>query len=392
MSAAENPSQPPIEKLVARSNPDLSTSASGVSVIVPTLRERDNLDRLIPRVMAALAAAGLPVEIIVVDDDSRDGTVELIERLKACFPVQLKVRVGRRGLSSAVIEGFALATQPILVVMDADLSHPPEMLGELVTPLVEGRSDFVLGSRYVRGARIEGWTPFRWANSLVATALALPVARVRDPMSGFFAFHRTLIENAALDPVGYKIGLEILARCRPARVLEMPIEFRNRVFGKSKLTWKEQVLYIEHLRRLYQVRWPRLGRFFSFGLVGAAGTLVNLLVLSVLVEFVVGQQRTMVLVAESIAFVVAVTFNYALNRLMTFRDRRSHSWTLGSVKFLLVCLAGFLVNLLTLSQLYPRVISHYAPATVISIVAGYVVNYVGAAVLVFQRPRSSNPE
>jgi dolichol-phosphate mannosyltransferase len=236
----------------------------------------------------------------------------------------------------------------------------------------------------VRGAHIEGWTPFRWANSLLATALALPVARVRDPMSGFFAFHKDLLAGVPLDPVGYKIGLEIMARCRPKRIIEIPIEFRNRVFGKSKLTWKEQVLYIEHLRRLYQVRWPRLGRVLSFGFVGALGALVNLLVVTLLVELVVGHSDRAILFAESLAFCVAVLFNYLLNRTMTFRDRRSPAWHVGSVLFLVVCLLGFGVNIFTLRQLLAHTSLHYLLATMLGIIAGYLVNYVGASRLVFR--------
>ncbi|MBI5865124.1 MAG: polyprenol monophosphomannose synthase [Planctomycetes bacterium] len=226
-------------------------AAPAVSVIVPTFREAPNLPELVDRIAAALAGAGLSGEIIIVDDDSRDGTQETADRLAARYPVQLVVRKAERGLSSAVLCGFESARGATLVVMDADLSHPPEAIPELVRIIVEGRGDFALGSRYVPGGRTEDWTPARWLNSKAATLLARPVTSCRDPMSGFFAIAASRVRRAAeLRPLGYKIGLELMVKCGCRRVVEIPIVFRNRRHGESKLTIRQQFLFVRHIFQL----------------------------------------------------------------------------------------------------------------------------------------------
>jgi dolichol-phosphate mannosyltransferase len=224
-----------------------------VSVIVPTFREAANLPVLAESIRAALMATSY--EIVVVDDDSRDGTEDICSELSKSLPLRLLVRRGERGLASAVVHGMKSANGQFLVVMDADLSHPPEAIPALLAPLRAG-ADFVIGSRYVAGGSTEeGWGFYRWLNSKAATLLAWPLAKVRDPMAGFFALPRSLFENAAaLDPIGYKIGLELLVKCRCRRVVEVPIHFRNRLHGESKLNLREQINYLRHLGRLYRFR------------------------------------------------------------------------------------------------------------------------------------------
>lgn len=229
-----------------------------VSVIVPTFREALNVPELVRRVDQALAAAGMICEIIIVDDDSRDGTVEAVAELANRHPVRLIVRSGERGLSSAVIRGCDQALGRILVVMDADLSHPPETIPDLIRIIQDGRGDFALGSRYVSGGRTEQWTAFRWLNSKVATLLAWPVVRCSDPMSGFFALAADRYRGAAeLRPYGYKIGLELMVKCGCRRVVETPITFVNRVRGESKLTFRQQLLYLRHLAALFAFKYFR---------------------------------------------------------------------------------------------------------------------------------------
>jgi dolichol-phosphate mannosyltransferase len=233
-----------------------------ISVIVPTYREAENLPVLVRAVAGALAGTPGGWEMVVVDDNSRDGTEEACAELSRTYPVRLLVRRDERGLASAVVHGLRQARGNWLVVMDADLSHPPESIPALVAPLREGRADFAIGSRYVPGGSTEeGWGVYRWLNSKVATLLAWPLARVRDPMAGFFALPRPLFESAAaLDPIGYKIGLELLVKCRCRRVVEVPIHFRNRLHGQSKLSLREQVNYLRHLLRLYRFRLARRDR------------------------------------------------------------------------------------------------------------------------------------
>jgi dolichol-phosphate mannosyltransferase len=225
-----------------------------VSVIVPTYREAPNLPVLVGAVRDALAGVA-NYEVVIVDDDSGDGTEQACEELAKSHPLRLLVRRGERGLASAVVRGMSEAKGDWLVVMDADLSHPPEAIPSLLAPLREG-ADFAVGSRYVAGGSTEeGWGLYRWLNSKAATLLAWPLARVADPMAGFFALPRSLFANAApLDPIGYKIGLELLVKCRCRRVAEVPIHFRNRLHGQSKLSLREQVNYLRHLGRLYRFR------------------------------------------------------------------------------------------------------------------------------------------
>jgi dolichol-phosphate mannosyltransferase len=237
-----------------------------VSVIVPTLNEAANLPLLVPRVAAALA--GVAYEILIMDDGSADDTPAVCQRLTVDYPLRLVIRDSpRNGLSGAVLQGMTMARGEILVVMDADLQHPPERLVALLEALKEG-ADFALGSRYVEGGSTqEHWGVFRRINSRVATLLARPFAgKVRDPMSGFFALRRSTFEAAErLTPLGYKIGLELMCKCRVQRVREVPIHFDLRVRGQSKLTLTQQFKYLEHLSRLYDYRFPRLspmGKFF----------------------------------------------------------------------------------------------------------------------------------
>jgi len=221
-----------------------------VSVIVPTYREAGNLPELIRRVEQVRTSRGMPRELLIVDDDSDDGTPQVVDGLNRSW-VRLIVRKDARDLSSAVLEGLRQARGEVAVVMDADLSHPPEAIPRLVQAIVDG-ADFAIGSRYVAGGSTDAaWGPLRWLNSRIATWLARPLTAAKDPMSGFFAIRRERVYRAAgLDPIGYKIGLELLVRCRCRDVREVPIHFADRTAGKSKLSFKQQVRYVRHLRRL----------------------------------------------------------------------------------------------------------------------------------------------
>ncbi len=200
-----------------------------VSVIVPTYCEAVNLTDLIPRVMGSLSQACHSAEIVVVDDNSPDSTQEVCRELSQRYPLQLEVRKDVRGLSSAVLHGMRIASGDVLVVMDADLSHPPEAIPQLVAALIDGDLDVVVGSRYVDGGATEkGWGVFRWLNSRLATLIALPLTSVRDPMAGFFATRRqTFLEIAELDPIGYKILLEILVKSHKPKVGRCRFDFRT---------------------------------------------------------------------------------------------------------------------------------------------------------------------
>jgi dolichol-phosphate mannosyltransferase len=231
-----------------------------LSIIVPTLNEAENLPELVVRLGQTLT--GVEYEIIVVDDGSTDGTRRMAIAMSRRFPIRLLERKKPAdGLAGAVMMGLAAAAGELLVVMDADLQHPPEQIPCLLEPLCEGRAEFVLGSRYVAGGRIvRGWGMFRRLNSWIATALAWPVVRgICDPMSGFFAMRRSVLARAAkLHPRGFKIALELLCRCDVRHVTERPILFGTRRHGESKLRFREQFQYATQLFGLYAHMFARL--------------------------------------------------------------------------------------------------------------------------------------
>jgi dolichol-phosphate mannosyltransferase len=239
-----------------------------VSLIVPAYREAESLPALLCRVEHVRAQRQMPCEVLIIDDDSRDGTDGVIRGLAYDW-VRLVVRKGVRGLSSAVLEGIRRARGQIVVVMDADLSHPPEAIPDLVQAVVQG-ADFALGSRYTLGGSIESrWSFLRRLNSRVATWIARPLTRAADPMSGFFAMRRDLLARGeGLDPIGYKIALELLVRCRCKDVREIPIHFAERTAGQSKLCFAEQVRYVRQFRRLLFFKYPILSWILWVLLVG----------------------------------------------------------------------------------------------------------------------------
>lgn len=231
--------------------------ASGphVSVVVPTYNERECIAALYPRLASALA--GVSAELVVVDDRSPDGTAAVARSLTGPLPVVVLERAGKFGLASAVLDGFARARGDVLIVMDADGSHPPEEVPALIRAL-DGGAEFVLGSRWVPGGSAPGLTWWRRLISSGARLLARPVAPVNDSMSGFFGLRRGVLARAPLTPVGYKIGLEILVKCRPHPVVEVPLIFGPRIAGESKLGSGEVGNYLRHVGRLYV--WALFGR------------------------------------------------------------------------------------------------------------------------------------
>jgi dolichol-phosphate mannosyltransferase len=241
----------------------LMRSVPSITIVVPTYEEAENLPNLIDRVAKVREAHDLAIDMLIMDDDSRDGSVELVAARPEKW-VQLIVRTAKRGLSEAALDGLRRARGDVLVCMDADLSHPPEALPRMLQALEAG-ADFVIGSRYTAGGSTDDGGFLRWLNSRAATLLARPLTSVCDPMAGFFALRRSTFENGrALNPVGYKIGLELMIKCGCERVVEVPIHFEHRRYGESKLTIKQQLLYFQHLSRLYAFKygaWTKLMQF-----------------------------------------------------------------------------------------------------------------------------------
>jgi dolichol-phosphate mannosyltransferase len=261
----------------ATTEPIPSEPAPDVSIIVPAWYEAENLPELARR--TALAMVQRSWEMVIVDDGSKDPTVEVCADLAGTYPLRLIRRENpEHGLSGAVLHGIANSRGKTIVVMDADLQHPPERIPALLDDLDDG-AEFALGSRYVAGGSTDGqWTLFRRINSEVATLLARPFAgNVRDPMSGFFALRRSTFDRAErLTPLGYKIALELICKCRVQQVSEVPIHFGMRVKGESKLTLKQQFKYLEHLSRLYDFTFPRASPIAKFAVIAGIGLMVGL--------------------------------------------------------------------------------------------------------------------
>ncbi len=225
------------------------------TVILPTYEEAANLPDLVPRIVDALGTYGdTACEVLVVDDDSPDGTADVARELGRRLPVRVQVRKGERGLAGAVIAGFHLARGAASVVMDADGSHPPSALPAMVRPVLDGRADVVVGSRHLPGGGSEGWPLRRRVISRGAGLLARPLSPMTDPTTGFMAVRTELACGLPLEPMGFKIVLETVVRGWPLRLDEVPIRFTDRRAGQSKLSGGVTLRYLQHLARLYRLR------------------------------------------------------------------------------------------------------------------------------------------
>lgn len=218
-----------------------------VSIIIPTYNERHGLPNLIGAIVAQFKTAGVVGEIVVVDDNSPDGTWQLAEELAQTLPVTVLRRAGKLGLSSAVIDGFKKARGQVLGVMDADGSHDPQTIPLLINAILLDDYDLAVGSRYIPGGGIKDWPLLRRIISRGAVVLASPLTPIRDITSGFFFMKREVIDGVTLNPIGFKIGLEVFVKGRFGRFCEVPYTFVNRVQGKSKLTIKQMWEYVIQL-------------------------------------------------------------------------------------------------------------------------------------------------
>ena len=226
-----------------------------VSIVVPTLREAENIPALVARVHAALSDRGGEWEMLLVDDDSQDGSDAVFAEIARRLPVRIETRrAARRDLALSVLLGMRQARYDRVVVMDADLSHPPERIADLLAAL-DDDCGIVVGSRYLPGASVDrAWGRYRALASWLGTLLARPLADCRDPLSGFFATDRRRLPDLdSLRPVGYKIALELMVRGR-LRVREVPIRFVDRRRGKSNLNWRTHLNFLRQLCRLYSHR------------------------------------------------------------------------------------------------------------------------------------------
>lgn len=225
------------------------------SIVIPTYNEAAGIEKLLRALAAIFQSHALDGEIIVVDDNSPDGTGDVVEHLSRELPVRCLHRRGKLGLASAVIEGWRLARSESVALgaMDADFSHDVNALPKMVEALESGEYGLAVGSRYVPGGGIANWPKHRVIASRVACWLARPLTRVKDVTSGYFLVRRDALEGVRLDPIGFKIGLEVIAKARYGKAVEVPYVFTDRVAGVSKLNQKEILNYLRQLARLYAV-------------------------------------------------------------------------------------------------------------------------------------------
>lgn len=232
-------------------------SVPTLSLVIPTYNERENLPLLVDRIFGALNSCQISGEIIVVDDNSPDGTADLAEELGKQYAVRVVRRSGKMGLSSAVIAGWNAAVGELVGVIDADLSHDPNILPDMVYSITNGGADVALGSRYIAGGGVNNWPWYRRITSLVAVLMGRIIAPVNDVTSGYMVFRRAIIRDVELDPIGFKINLEVLIKAHYRTVTEVPFTFVDRYAGKSKFNGGEIKAYLVHLCRLFAY-WLRV--------------------------------------------------------------------------------------------------------------------------------------
>ena len=312
------------------------------SIIIPTYNEHESITPLLKKIHQQVGERNY--EVIFVDDDSRDGTADLINSLSGSYPVRVVVRKGKRGLATAVADGFGYSQSPVMVVMDADLQHPPEVIPALLQAMDSG-ADIAVASRYVPGGGNLGWSKTRQVISngaILLSHLLLPSSRrVKDPMSGFFALKRGVAEKLKLEPIGYKILLELIVLSEHARVTEVPFMFQVREQGKSKLNLNQQKEYLKHLLSLMR-RSGEMLRFLKFALVGGSGVLVNEGTRLILTTYA-GMAYPYDAIAAPIGIELSIITNFVLNNYFTFKDRRlkgAGAFFSRLVKFNLISLVG----------------------------------------------------
>ena len=330
-----------------------------LSVVVPTYNERPNVGELVRRLHAVLPDDRW--EVVFVDDDSPDGTAAELRAMAQTDPqVRCIHRLGRRGLSRAVIEGVLSTAAPVIAVIDADLQHDetvlPAMLARLKGDATQPAADVVVASRYAAGGSLEGWDAERARMSRFATTLAnrMVFTGLTDPMSGFFMMRRETFDMAVrqLSGEGYKLLLDLLASMPgPVRVAEVPYSFRPRVAGESKLDsavlWEFSLLLIDKKFG----RWIP-ARFILFSLVGISGVFIHFAILTLLFRVAALAFTT----SQAAATIVAMTSNYALNNSLTYRDQRHRGlgWWRGLLTFYAICGFGVVANVGVAGLLFER--------------------------------------
>jgi dolichol-phosphate mannosyltransferase len=354
-------------------------------VVVPTYCERENIAELVQRLRRTLA--GIQWELMLVDDDSPDGTAELARSLgRTDRRIRCLQRIGRRGLSSACVEGMLASSAPVIAVMDADLQHDETRLPAMFERIRDEGADLVIATRYAGDGSTGSWDATRADMSRAATRLSRFVHKqdVSDPLSGFFMLKRSVLDAALRDlsAVGFKLLLDILASVKePIVIREEPYTFRNRASGESKLDslvlWDFGMMLLDKLVGRYVPV-----RFIAFGLVGGAGVIVHMAVISILLLYA----HLAFPIAQIAASTVTMVFNYSVNNVLTYRDRRRRKlgWLVGLASFMAACSLGAFINVVIANSFF----SNGAPwmvASLAGILIGAMWNFAVASQFTWKR-------
>ena len=356
-----------------------------LSLVIPTFNERDNIAPLIDSIKAALD--GIHWEAIFVDDNSPDGTFDRIREFAASdHRIRVIKRIGRRGLSSACVEGMLSSCAPLFAVIDADLQHDERLLPAMMEELKNGEVDIVVASRYADGGDIGDWHETRARMSAFAIRLSrvLVPRDLTDPMSGFFMMRRSVFERAVhkLSAIGFKILADLFASSpEPLKFKELPFKFRTRTAGISKLDsvtgWDYGMLLLDKL-----VGHVIPVRFVAFSIVGAIGVAVHFTVLTIALRLL----HTQFVTSQGIATLCTMTFNFALNNVLTYRDSRLRGakWLRGWASFVLACSIGGFMNLGVAKIIFESQHTVYL-AALAGIFVGAIWNYAVTSLLTWGR-------
>jgi dolichol-phosphate mannosyltransferase len=315
---------------------NMKQNKAQVSIIIPTYNESENIIQVLKSIGEHLPE-DIATEALVVDDNSPDGTGKIVEdyindtQNGIGYAIEVIHRKSKSGLSSAILDGIQHSTGETVVIMDSDFSHPPKIIPQLIEEIKTSKCDIVIASRFVPGGAINGWSTKRKLISKTAKGIAKAGLGVNesDPMSGFFAFKRKILEGIKFDAIGYKMLLEILVKTKGAKVKEIPYTFTDRTRGSSKLDSSTMLDYVKSVWRLYRygrkakvsdtrtsIRFiSKAGRFYT---VGASGLLVNYIISLLFADAII---NFWYIHATVIGIAVSMSSNFILNKIWTFEDR-----------------------------------------------------------------------
>ncbi|MBM3206488.1 glycosyltransferase family 2 protein [Candidatus Pacearchaeota archaeon] len=351
-----------------------------LSVVIPTYNEKENIVILINNLKKKFNKNRINGEIIIVDDNSPDGTGDLLDYIsKKDKKVRVIHRTGKLGLSSAVLAGFKISKSKVLAVMDADLSHPSDSINKMYSLIKDEDVDIVIGSRYVKGGNIVGWGNYRKILSKGATFLARVFTNIKDPMSGFFMIKKECLNGIKINPKGFKILLEIIVKAKYSKIKEVPIIFTNRVHGKSKAGIKEIIYYLRNLSSYIFSHRNLSGKFIKFSLVGLIGTFINLAVLYSFTELL----GVYYIFSAILSFFLAASSNFILNKVLTFNESIKYKILSKYYKFLIVSICALIINLAVLYSFTELLGVYYLISQIIAIGFSFILNFIGNKIWTF---------